>query len=243
MQSGQLIRPAPDDDLGVWISAFLDDCRLANLSPKTLRFYETNLGRFRWWCEATGAPLRPEALTPATIRQFLRYVQEAEGRWGKPDHPMARKATKDSTQHAYFRCLRRWFNRLVEQEVIARSPMEKLCAPRVRQEQPDPFSQDELERLATALRGLAMGCWPIATGQSWRCYSTWGCVLPSSPRSRCRTSRSLPATSMSTPARATSRGACASAPGRGARCGATGSVTGRRSARRAPSSLPMTTSR
>lgn len=151
MQARHLIRIVPNDQLDDLISAFLDDCRLANLSNKTLRFYEDNLRRFRWWCGEAGVTLAPAAHTASTVRDFLRYVQTEPSRWGKPEHFTAANPAGPSTVHAYHRVLRRFYNWLVEQEYLEASPMGKVRAPRIPKSQPDPFSTDELRRLATAL--------------------------------------------------------------------------------------------
>lgn len=46
MASERLIRLVPHDELATLCAAFLDDCTLANLAPKTLSFYRANLERF-----------------------------------------------------------------------------------------------------------------------------------------------------------------------------------------------------
>lgn len=150
--AGQLIRLVSGDDLEALIEAFLDDCRLANLSPKTLTFYGTNLGRFRWWCEQTGAPLDPVVHRPVDIREFLRYVQTAEQRWASRGNAMSDQPVSDSTLHAYYRTLRVFYNWLVEQEYMEVSPLAKVRPPKVRREQPDPFTHEELQRISTVLR-------------------------------------------------------------------------------------------
>lgn len=81
MQSEQLIRLVSRDELEALIQAFLDDCALANLSPKTLRFYGDNQRRFHCRCLEQQLPLYPTMYTAATVRDFLRYVQTAEVRW------------------------------------------------------------------------------------------------------------------------------------------------------------------
>lgn len=157
MQSGQLIRLVSSDDLEALIGAFLDDCELARLSPRTIRFYGSNLRRYHWWCVQTGASLDPTRHTPAHIRAFLRYVQTAEQRWDSRWNAMSNRGVSDRTHHAYHRTLSRFYNWLVEQEYLDVSPMARVRAPRVRQEQPDPFSDEELERLAAVLRAAGDG--------------------------------------------------------------------------------------
>lgn len=153
MTSDQLIRlVSPGDELRSMIDAFIDDCELANLTAKTIRFYKSNLNRFHWWCVESGYPLDPVAYNPAVIRGFLRYIQASSERWDKPDHNMAGRPVKPTTVHAYYRTLRRFFNWLVEQEFIAESPLARIRPPRVPKESPDPFNDDELVKLSKVLR-------------------------------------------------------------------------------------------
>lgn len=156
MTSDPLIRLIPFDHLESQIAAFVDDCRLANLSPRTVSYYEDNLRRFHWWCAEFDVPLDPELHSANTLREFLRYVQSSSARWGN-DHSMSVRPVKASTHDTYYRVLRRFYNWLVEQEFIDKSPMEKIRRPKVREEQPDPFSDDELHRLADALKAAGDG--------------------------------------------------------------------------------------
>lgn len=151
------IRLIPGDSLDTWIRAFLDDLALANRSPGTTRFYRGNLQRFHWWCNEFGIPSDPEQISTADIRQFLIYVQNSNGRWGQPGNHMASKPSTPALLHVYYRSLRPFFNWLVDQEVIDRSPMDKVRAPRVRSDQPEPFDQRELRRLAKALNDAGDG--------------------------------------------------------------------------------------
>ncbi len=150
-QDDRLIHLVQADTLEAMTAAFLDDCALANLSPKTLRFYRTNLDRFGWWCAEARVPRDPTQMTAQQIRDFLRYVQTAESRWGKPDHGMSAKPATDKTVHAYYRVLRRFFGWLVEQEYLDTSPMARIRAPKMRKESPEPFSADELARISATL--------------------------------------------------------------------------------------------
>lgn len=53
------IRAVSNDELGIWIEAFLDDLEIANRSLDTIRFY--------WWCRTFNAQLNPERLTTLTF--------------------------------------------------------------------------------------------------------------------------------------------------------------------------------
>lgn len=157
MTSNLRIHLISGDSLETWVSAFLDDLALANRSPGTLRFYRGNLTRFHWWCRETGVPLDPASISTTDIRQFLVYVQSAPGRWGQPDVHMANKPSTPQLLHVYYRSLRPFFNWLVDQEVIERSPVSKIRAPKIQTEQPDPFTPRELRKLIRVLNEAGDG--------------------------------------------------------------------------------------
>lgn len=147
------IRLISNDQLGLLCAAFLDDCELADLSPRTVDEYRRNLERFQWWVAESGRELDPAHIRPIDMREFLRYVQTSPNRWGS-DHPNANRPIQPGGLDGYYRTLRRFFNWLVEQEYLERSPMDKrVRRPRYRQEPVDPFSPDELAKLGRALRG------------------------------------------------------------------------------------------
>lgn len=149
MASSLLLRLVPGDGLGLLIASFLDDCALADLSPRTMTNYEQVLQRFHWWCEHEGVPLHPEQHTAAHMRAFLRYLQQPE-RWGGA-HPRSRHPMKVSTREAYQRVLVTFYNWLVGQEYIAASPLAKVPRPRMpKRPKVAPFTAQEIERLFTA---------------------------------------------------------------------------------------------
>ena len=61
------------------IRSFLLNCRVEQLSPKTISAYEGNLGRFLWFARRDGYPEIISDITPDHIRHFLVYVG-SEGR-------------------------------------------------------------------------------------------------------------------------------------------------------------------
>lgn len=147
--SNPLLRPLPGDQLGLMIEAFIDDCEIANLSPGTIRYYRDKLGKFHRWCAETGVPLDPSRHDPQVARQFLRYLQ-SDVRWDGKHSSSVRKMTAGGID-SYYRALRRFYNWCMEQEFIAASPLEKVKGPKATDEQPDPFSEDELRRLFAAV--------------------------------------------------------------------------------------------
>lgn len=146
-----LIRLVSNDYLDAFIASFIDECRSARLSARTIHYYESNLKRYRWWCSQANIPLDPNLHTPAMIRQFFLYLNTAPERWGG-GHSMSTREMTPSAIDTYYRVLRRFYNWLVEQEYIDRNPMSKVRRAKVRAEQPDPFTSDELELMAAVLR-------------------------------------------------------------------------------------------
>lgn len=158
MAPGPILRLIPRDDLGMLIAAFVDDCRLADLSPRTVERYQDQLMRYHWWCERNDVALDPTQHTKDDLRRFFVYLQTAPSRWDLPDHPPSNRPTKASTRGAYHRTLQRFFNWLVEdEEELDVSPMVKVRRPNVVDEQPDPFSDKELARLVGSLRAAGNG--------------------------------------------------------------------------------------
>lgn len=131
------------------IDSFLDDCELANLSPRTIEFYRERLGRYRWWCEQEGVPLDPERQTPAHLRSFLRYLQ-SDVRWDG-EHTSSVRKMSAATLDGYYRTVRRFYNWLTEQELIERNPLAKVQRPKVPEQQPDPFTPGDVAALFAAI--------------------------------------------------------------------------------------------
>lgn len=145
------IRPVPGDQLGLAIAGFLDDCALGNLSDNTINWYSDSLERFHWWCHEFKQPTHLDGLDALVLRQFFVYVQNALPRWGS-NHPQASLPASAGYVDRFYRALRRFFNWCVEQEYLDESPLVKVRRVHVPDEQPDPFSQDEIERITQVLR-------------------------------------------------------------------------------------------
>lgn len=146
------LRAISGDELGLLLEAFYDDCEVARLSKQTIdRYYKVYLPKFHWWIHETERPLDPARHTPDDIRAYLRYIQGSPNRWNS-EYWTAQKKITPGGLDAYYRTLRRFYNWLVEQEYIDRSPMDKVRKPRLRQMEVKPFMPDELERISRALR-------------------------------------------------------------------------------------------
>lgn len=153
MTSHHIVRLVSRDEMEPLIAAFIDECELAELSPRTIETYQRTLARYHWWCIRDGAPLEVADQSPATVRAFLRYLQSNTDRWdAAATHAPSHQPVTARTLHAYHRVLSRYYNWLVDQEYIETSPMAKVRAPKFATDQPDPFDDAELARLAAALR-------------------------------------------------------------------------------------------
>lgn len=153
MTSVPILRIVSRDELATLIAAFIDDCQLAELSPRTIYNYERALRRYHWWCSQESMPLDVADHTASTIRAFLLYLQTTTDRWDAPStHTPSHQPVTARSRHAYHRILSRFYNWLVEQEYLDETPMSKVRAPKFSAEQPDPFDDDELARLAATLR-------------------------------------------------------------------------------------------
>lgn len=132
------------------VTAFIDACSIEQLSKLTISRYLETLTRYRWWCETHHVPLDPTLHTKHHIREFLRWLQSGDVRWSSdvPGH-----ALQPSTVQRYWAVLSRWYNWLVEDETLERSPMATIRMPRARVEQPDPFSAAEIQLIIAALQG------------------------------------------------------------------------------------------
>lgn len=161
MTAAPIIRLVSGDELEPLISAFLDDCALAQLSPRTIANYRGVLGRFHWWCREHAIPLDPTQHTRSDLRNFLRYLQTSDTRWEshaiagvleRSQHAPSQRPVAAGSVLAYHRVLSRFYGWLVSpEEVLTTSPMVGVPKPKARQEQPDPFTSDELKRIARVL--------------------------------------------------------------------------------------------
>lgn len=158
MTSHQIVRLVSPDRLDVCIASYLDDCRMANLRPRTVEGYENCLTRFHWWCQHANRTLEIQEHDRDLIRAFMVYLQSPGTRWGRDDkHIPSTKLTKPITQLHYFRTLRTFYRWAVTEEYIAVSPMDGLRSPKKPKDQPDPFSEHELTRIVDALQAAGDG--------------------------------------------------------------------------------------
>ena len=140
------------DDLERLAKDYLLDCDYRMQSPRTIetrRFFIQNL---LWFLRNRGFT------TCGTIelRQFFAYLQhghnEPGGRWGKANYTRPVRPITIKDYYVNLRCL---FNWLVADGVLQTSPLDKIPKPKVRVEQVQPFTQEQIEALRKAARSSA----------------------------------------------------------------------------------------
>jgi integrase/recombinase XerC len=113
------------------LQGFLLSCRVDGLSPRTLADYEYKIGAFVVFCSGIGVN-DPKRVTASEVRQFLLKLQEK----GAP-----------ASVAGYYKCVKRFFNWMVEEKVLKQSPMARIRPPRVPQKVVMPFSVEHVRRL------------------------------------------------------------------------------------------------
>jgi len=114
------------------LDSFLLDAEARQLSPMTLRYYRQQLEPFLHHLQEQGV-VHVDELTADQIRAYLVVLQE--------------RGLKANTVHAAARAVRAFSNFLVMEELIRISPMRKVRMPRLPQEIPPAFEQDDVRRL------------------------------------------------------------------------------------------------
>jgi site-specific recombinase XerD len=135
IQDQTIINKLTADYLPVWLEAFLVDRRSQNLSPHTLRYYRTHLGKFSAYCESQAVSVI-EQITPDVLRRFLLWLDAAGHNAGGI--------------HGHYRAVRAfliWYEKEVEPDNW-RNPIAKVKAPKVGKEILEPVS---LETVSTLL--------------------------------------------------------------------------------------------
>lgn len=129
-QNEQLLRLVPsgqDRELRLDIEAFLVDCEVRNLAPKTLKTYRYQFETFLRWFGP-----RSEPVSAQDVRLYLLAL---------------RSKVSPSTQHQAFRVLRTFFRWLVVEGLLDESPMARLKPPRLPDNPLDPVPLPEVKAM------------------------------------------------------------------------------------------------
>ncbi len=131
-QSGTAIqRITRTRDLPGYLQAFLIASKVNGLSPVTLKGYRYMIGKFISFYLELG-PTNPAEVNADDVHLFILKLQESNN---------------PQSVHDYYRTLKRFFNWLVEEDVIKISPMLKIKPPKVEQKIISPFTPEHLRKL------------------------------------------------------------------------------------------------
>lgn len=125
--------------------AFLADVVNAGLSPRTLGYYDWQLGKFLEWLAAERSVFDLASLDARTIGDYF-------------GHELGR-GLKDSSVHAAARAIRAWCGYLVRVDLLTDSPMRKVKMPKVGRHILPAFTPDAIRKLlgaCTTARDRAM---------------------------------------------------------------------------------------
>lgn len=115
------------DHLTDFVRTYLIACKVEGKSPRTIENYNMVLSRYINFDGDSG----PSA---NQVRQFLLFLQVEEG-------------LSPSTIHIYYRGLKTFFNWLVAEDFLAKSPMANIRAPRIPKLIIKPFSRQDIDNL------------------------------------------------------------------------------------------------
>lgn len=101
---------------GMAAEAFLTDCHIRRLSPRSIDFYRDKLTRFVTYCEAQSVT-NLNQIDTALLRRFFLYLEDNGNNAGG--------------RHAYFRALRALFHWLEAEYDDYTSPLRRLKPPKV----------------------------------------------------------------------------------------------------------------
>lgn len=110
----------------------------SNLSPSTIRVYLDALSHFRAYLSDMGMPKVPSAIHREHVESFIA------------DQLASKKPATAATRT---RALRRYFNWLLEEGEIARSPMERIKEPHVSLNPPPVLTKEQLQSLFESCAG------------------------------------------------------------------------------------------
>ena len=140
------------------IDDFLFDCRYRGQSKRTLDGKKEQYGKYIWWLDHRKKDL-PGQLDPesvfdtAHVRAFLHYVatghEDPQGRWDNPRETSAARPATIGLYRAYLCALASY---LIEQEVIDRSPLEKIKAPKKNADQIKPYDESHIQAFFRVVR-------------------------------------------------------------------------------------------
>jgi len=114
---------------------YILDLRASGRLPRTIEFYENKLPKFFDWLDVNLL----SQVTPRQIKEYLLYQKEQRG-------------FAPNSVHGTARAIRAWLNYCVRDELIDRSPFDKVLMPKVPKTLLDPMTNDDIARLLNHCR-------------------------------------------------------------------------------------------
>lgn len=124
------------------ISAFIVDCRAAGLAPKSIKWYENMLEAWKNWVGDR------DWTDPNITREFIADLQSRSMRYtDHPRHPSQPGPLSPFTVRGYVRAIKRFFNWLVQEEVLPDNPLKNLRMPKKPQRIPRAIESDDFDKM------------------------------------------------------------------------------------------------
>lgn len=121
-------------DFEASLELFIEDCKLRNLRPHSIRYYLNELKVFERYLVEQDIPTTPDSVTQEVIqRNIILYMKE--------------QGLKTVTINTRLRAIRSYFNFLYKQKHIRKNPMKNIKLLKDRKEIVQTFSNEQLERL------------------------------------------------------------------------------------------------
>lgn len=134
------------NNLDSLIQGYVFNCRSEGKSPTTIDTYSRLPSLFTWYCQSSGFPDNPQALSPTHIRNFLWYIGTESNRWGD-NTTSSRHPASNATVNHYYRVLCRFFGWLVEETIITDNPIHHLKPPKVERNIVQALTSKEIDAL------------------------------------------------------------------------------------------------
>lgn len=127
------------------------------LSKRTITWYNSNLIVFsRWIVPLIGHEPMVSEVIPDHIRTFLMERRSNEQCYIEhPFTPVQEKKLSANSVKGYYTTLHSFFSWAIREEILISSPMRNVARPKVPKFIPDPFSQEEIQKMLNAAKALA----------------------------------------------------------------------------------------
>jgi len=118
---------------------YLLSCKVEEKSPLTIESYCRRIASFVQFVEGMESANDASDITSYHVRLFLSSLQH--------------QGCRASTINSYYRTLQTFFNWLVAEDIITKSPMTNIKPPRIPKTKPQPFSLQDIENLLLLCSG------------------------------------------------------------------------------------------